>query len=269
LLDYPGAALPKIIHGYFPSKTRRKIGLGLLVLLVALLLFLAVRPDSAAVRTQTAPGLQTPADASAKADSNDPVVAFLGDSYTAGVGASPGQTWPELLASILAWDSYKSFAHGGTGYATTVTKNAMRICGLDQCPSYTEALPQVIDYAPSLVIVAGGRNDTRKSVEEVEAGARGLLDSLSKALPEATVVVTSPIWDARERPAKLDQLTEVIRRAAEETNATYLDLGEPFAGKPELITSDHVHPNDAGYQLLARTIAEGLVEKGITGADGQ
>jgi lysophospholipase L1-like esterase len=269
LLDYPGATLPKIIHGYIPSKALRKIGLGLLVLLAALLLFLAVRPDSAAVTTRTAPGLQTPAEVPAKAVGADPVVAFLGDSYTAGVGASPGRTWPELLASNLAWDSYKSFAHGGTGYATTVTKNAMRICGLDQCPSYIEALPRVIDYAPNLVIVAGGRNDTRKSVDEVEAGAKELLESLSRELPEATVVVTSPIWDARQRPAKLDQLTEVIRRAAEETNATYLDLGEPFAGKPELITSDHVHPNDAGYQLLAHLVAKGLVEAGITGGDRQ
>lgn len=111
--------------------------------------------------------------------------------------------------------------------------------------------------------VSGGRNDTRKTVAQVEAGAKSLLESLSKALPQSTVVVTSPIWDARERPAKLNQLTAVIRRAAAETHATYLDLGEPFAGRPELITSDLVHPNDAGYELLARTIAMDLVETGI------
>ncbi len=235
----------------------------MLVLVLALLAFMALRPDSAAVTTETATEGKRQADASAQAAGADQVVAFLGDSYTAGVGASPGRAWPDLLASSLGWDSYKSFAHGGTGYATAVTKNAMRVCGLDQCPSYAEVLPRVIDYAPTLVIVSGGRNDTRRTVEQVETGAKRLFESLSAALPEATVVVTSPIWDAREHPAKLDRLTAVIRLAAADSNATYLDLGEPFAGKPELITGDLVHPNDAGYELLARTVAKGLVDSGI------
>lgn len=240
--------MPARSRGPADSTTRWSIGIALL--LVAVLLgFAALRPENSAA---------------GPAATTEPVVAFLGDSYTAGAGASPGRAWPHLLATALGWDSYQSFAHGGTGYATAVTGNAVHACGLDFCPRYDEVLPRVIDYAPTLVIVSGGRNDTGRTPEQVAAGARKLLGGLSTALPEATVVVTSPIWDARPRPATLDELAAAIRRAAAESNATYLDLGEPFAGKPQLITADQVHPNDAGYELLARAVAAKLTEAGIT-----
>ncbi|NKG20308.1 GDSL-type esterase/lipase family protein [Paeniglutamicibacter terrestris] len=211
----------------------------------------------------------TDAQPPATKDSSNPTVAFIGDSYTAGAGASPGHTWPEILALSRGWDSYRSFAHGGTGYATSVRENATRVCGLDACPSYVEVLPAVIAYAPTLVIVSGGRNDTGKTLDQVALGASTLFDSLVLALPESSIVVTSPIWDARQPPATLDGISRVVRRAAENSNVYYLDLGQPFAGRPALITGDLVHPNDQGYELLSNAVSRGLSEAGVPAAPNE
>lgn len=265
-----GVFVQQEIREHLGSGRTKIIGITVLVLSLGLLgLFVLDSNSPGTTGLLHGDGSSSPSSTAAPPpatkDSSTPTVAFIGDSYTAGAGASPGHTWPELLALSRGWDSYRSFAHGGTGYATSVRENATRVCGLDVCPSYVEVLPAVIEYAPTLVIVSGGRNDTGKTLDQVALGASTLFESLVLALPESKIMVTSPIWDARQPPATLEGISRVVRRAAENSNVYYLDLDQPFAGRPELITGDLVHPNDQGYELLSDAVSRGLSEAGSPG----
>jgi acyl-CoA thioesterase I len=80
-------------------------------------------------------------------------------------------------------------------------------------------------------------------------------------LPKARIVAIRPFFWATAAPARLDVLAAVIRTAVTSVGGTYLDIGSPLTGKPEDMSADQVHPNDAGYAALAAA-----VEKAYTAA---
>lgn len=177
----------------------------------------------------------------------DPKVAFLGDSYSAGGGASSGMAWTVQMAKAKGW-VYDVYAYGGTGY---VTDSALGL-------NYMDSAPAVFAMEPNTVIVSGGRNDLEADPAAVGEAARSLFSTLSAR--GVRVIVTSPVWDARPAPAALMEIAAAVKDAADSEGATYLDIGQPFAGKPELITADQVHPNDAGHEVLADAVGNALTE---------
>src|SRR5450631_727254 len=80
-----------------------------------------------------------------------PVVAFLGDQYIAGDGAtSRTMRWTTLVAADFGWTE-KDFAFGATGYSTGGK--------LPGGTPYKSRVAAVAAAEPSIVIVAGGRYD--------------------------------------------------------------------------------------------------------------
>lgn len=184
-----------------------------------------------------------------------PTVAFFGDSYTSGVGASQGnKRWTTLLAQKLRWTE-ANMGMGGTGYLTTAGKEG---CGKDTCPNYAGMIGAAVKAKPSVVVVSGGRNDLSQNPTDVAAAVRDFFTALRSELPEAKIIVTSPVWDATAPPARLDELARVVEGEAKAAKATYLDVGEPLVGHTNLITSDKVHPNDAGHQALSIAVEGAL-----------
>lgn len=180
---------------------------------------------------------------------DDPVAVFIGDSYTYGAGrSSEAASFPHVLSGMRDWQVV-SLARGGTGYATSATFNG---CGARYCPTYREVIPEAVAAAPDLVIVSGGRNDL--GTPGLERGVERFFDELRAALPSATIYVTSPLWGAEAAPASLERLSMWVEREAAEHDAVYLDLGDLYRGRPDLIQRDGVHPNDAGLALLAEAI---------------
>jgi len=51
-----------------------------------------------------------------------------------------------------------------------------------------------------------------------------------------------------------------VDRVADETGATIIDLYKPLAGKQELFP-DGVHPNAAGAERIAKTIAAAITKE--------
>lgn len=175
------------------------------------------------------------------------VVLFIGDSYTQGAGVDA--PWPRLVAEDLGWlEANKGL--GGTGYVATAGPSG---CGRSLCSAYPEVILGT-GITPSLIIVSGGRNDP---LAGFDAGVEATFAALGHRFPDVPVVVTSPLGDD-DVAADLDDKAAVVQRAAEAYGARYLDLGQPFAGRPELILSDGVHPNDAGHRVLADAVVAAL-----------
>ncbi|MBJ7323337.1 MAG: SGNH/GDSL hydrolase family protein [Rhodococcus sp.] len=175
-----------------------------------------------------------------------PVVAFLGDSYSKGIGASSnGQRWTTLVSAAMGW-SELNLAEGGSGYTTSY---------LGQKTDYGIKLDVVAAAQPDVVVVSGGRNDYEAGTASVTgAVASSLFAAIKAAAPNTEVIVTSPIWDSTEPPADFPTLIDGVKAATASAEARYLDIGEPLAGRQDMIDPDGLHPNDAGHRAIAETV---------------
>lgn len=179
------------------------------------------------------------------AQGGTPDVVFLGDSYTAGIG-SDGLSWPEMVSGSLGWTPI-NLAAGGTGYATEA---GMKGCGREHCGTYLEESEKIV-AAPAAIVIAGGRNDTSA---KVGAAASELFASLKERFPTSTIVVLSPWTDDDAPSAGLKKTITAVADAAKDAEVVYVDTGQPFEDKPDLISDDGVHPNEAGYRALANEL---------------
>lgn len=172
-----------------------------------------------------------------------PRAVFIGDSYAASDGASDAaHGFPALVAAAEGWDA-SVVACDGAGYLTVGS------CGKD----YAGLIPQVVDADPAIVVVSGGRYDT-PGYQSSKQPTDAFFAALTAALPGVQIDVVSPVWDASQGKHPLGVVQQWVERAATAHGATYLDVGEPLRGRPELVGPDGVLPNDAGYAALAEAI---------------
>jgi lysophospholipase L1-like esterase len=187
-----------------------------------------------------------PAASTLTDDPEDRTAVFVGDSYTAGTGATDASTsFPALVSDRMGW-TLVNLGRGGTSYLAT---SDIAGCGLDYCPNYVEMILAVVAANPDIVVVSGGRNDTMGT--EVAAQIDRFYTELRTALPDVQIIATSPLGDDDPAPTSLTSMGATIETAATKAGGTYIDLGQPLAGRTELITEDGVHPNDDGHAAIA------------------
>jgi len=175
-----------------------------------------------------------------------PVVAFIGDSYTAGAGAStPAMRWTTRL-SVSAGFKEVNLGQGGTGYATSSTAADGTVRR-----EYAASIPEAVKAAPDVVIVSGGRNDAPEQSAVVIAAIDDFYTRLRAAMPKVKIIAVSPVWDAGTPPKGVDLVATSAKAAVERVGGAYLDIGQPLAGHPEFIIADKIHPNDSGAAALA------------------
>ncbi len=182
------------------------------------------------------------------------VAVFIGDSYTVGAGTSlSGTGFPAMLGAMRGWEVV-NLGISGTGYATDRDESWCPPAG---CLDYAGVIPDAVAHDPDVVVVSGGRNDlSRNTIDELEPAVADFYAQLREALPNARIVVTSPIWDDPPPPRALLELSDVVEREATRVGAEYLDLGDPLEGRPDLIAPDGLHPNEEGLRLIAERIDE-------------
>jgi acyl-CoA thioesterase-1 len=220
-------------------------------LVVGLAGFALTETNEAPANAGSVPSLPA---ATAPADEPERAV-FVGDSYTAGTGASTTEaSFPQLVADRMGWTAV-NLGRGGTSYLATSDEAG---CGLDYCPNYREMIPAVVAADPDVVIVSGGRNDEMSA--DVAAQIDAFFAELRAALPNAELFATSPLGDDDPAPRGFALMGDTIESAVAEAGGRYLDLGQPLAKRPELITEDGVHPNDDGYALIADTLTPLLAQ---------
>jgi lysophospholipase L1-like esterase len=183
-----------------------------------------------------------------------PTADFIGDSYTVGSTTRlSGRGFPGILSAFRGWEMV-NLGIAGTGYATNRDESW---CPAGGCHDYAGVIPNAVSHEPAIVVVSGGRNDlARNTVDEIEPIVAAFYTQLREALPDARIIVTSPIWDDPPPPRSLLELSDIVEREAARVGAEYLDLGDPLEGRPDLIASDGLHPNEAGLQTIAERIDE-------------
>jgi acyl-CoA thioesterase-1 len=159
----------------------------------------------------------------------------FGDSLTAGVGAGPGQDYPTQLAGMLDREVINLGVPGDT--------TASALARLDQ----------VLTSQPRIVLLTLGGNDIRKGVTQAAAFAN-LEKIVRRIQARGALVVIGGIDIPFFSRGFGDDYRDLSRRTGS------VLLANVFAGiwgHPELM-SDQIHPNSAGYRLMAEHFRQTL-----------
>jgi lysophospholipase L1-like esterase len=217
----------------------------------------ALLAAAAAVLTGCAgPEADGQAAPSAVPEGDGPVVAFYGDSYTLGTGASdPSRRWSTVISDERGWREYNPSVNG-LGFVNHRTSfEGGDLPGL------------VIDADPDIVFVTMGLNDAfsyDRHADDVHEQIGDDLDRISRALPEARLVVVEPFWYTDERPESVDVIAGWVHDAADEVGADWVPGASRWLeGHPEWMAADGLHPNDDGYAEMARRMDAELTAIGL------
>lgn len=194
-------------------------------------------------------------DTSASAG-NGPLVAFYGDSYTLGTGASdPSLRWSTIISEERGWREFNPSVNG-LGFV-----NHRENFGEDDLPAL------VIEQKPDIVFVTMGLNDTfsyDRRADLIRDTISGDLTRIRGALPSARIVVVEPFWYTEQRPASLEQIIVWVEDAAAEIGADWIPgasrwLDGHHAGSEDSwMASDGLHPSDVGYAHMAEQMDAAL-----------
>jgi lysophospholipase L1-like esterase len=189
--------------------------------------------------------LQPPAPGEAR-------VVFMGDSITDGWGHTPETFFP----------GKPYFNRGISGQTTEQMLLRFR--------------PDVIALHPAVVVIQGGSNDIAgktgpKTLEEIEGNLMSMAE-LARANGIRVVLASHlPVTDAimpqtgRRPPEKIVALNEWIKDYSKTQSIVYVDYYSVLLDDKQMLrrdlTSDGLHPNAAGYAIMAP-----LAEKAIVAA---
>jgi lysophospholipase L1-like esterase len=216
-------------------------------------------------------------------------VVVLGDSVATGAGCDCAPFGPRLAGLLAARDhrAVRVSTYARDGYETTDL-----VSQLDDDPAAVAAL-----HRASAVVVIIGANDFDESAAAGGCGSavpdtrcydarlRALPGELGTALGKITSLsgsrarlVVAGYWNVfldgavaaskgptyeRTSDALTRRVNDVIRTAAQQAHASYVDLYGPFhragtAGTTALLASDGDHPGPTGHQRIAELLARYL-----------
>jgi acyl-CoA thioesterase I len=184
----------------------------------------------------------------------------FGDSITAGDGSSDLNGYPTWLEQRLrAYFGRGSVINRGAS-ATRSTEGVGRIqrnLGLTN-PAYTLILYGTNDWVECQGAVPCITIDSLRAIVQTVRD----YDSLPVL---ATIIPANPTRTPPERNEWVSNMNELVRELAADEGAALADLEAAFLRQPDLASlfSDHVHPNDLGYQVMADEFL-----RAIAGTDG-
>ena len=170
---------------------------------------------------------------------NDVILAF-GDSLTHGTGASPAESYPAQLQSLI---SRKVVNAGVPGEVSAD--------GLQRLPGVLE------ETQPKLLILCHGGNDFLRKLSEAEAAAnvRAMI-KLAKDKGIGVILVATP------KPGFSISPPDFYAAIAKEFSIPFNDNALSSVLRDNALKSDLVHPNARGYTQIAETLAKLLKKSG-------
>ncbi|MDW7645483.1 MAG: arylesterase [Desulfuromonadales bacterium] len=162
----------------------------------------------------------------------DAIVLAFGDSLTYGTGAGSGESYPEVLASLLG----RTVINAGVPGETSAQ-------GLRRLPGV------LAEHEPDLVILCHGGNDFLRRLDQQQLAANlSAMVALIHDSGAQVVVIGVPQLGLFLQTAPLyEQLAETYRLPYEG------EIVADLLGDRDL-KSDSVHPNAAGYRQLAQAV---------------
>jgi len=186
-------------------------------------------------------------------------IACVGDSITAGVGASRGENnYPSLLARMLG-PQYVVGNFGESG--ATLLKHGDS--PFWQRGGYAASAA----FAPKTVVIMLGANDSKPQnwahQSEFAADYAALLDYYAALPTHPRLYVCLPAPVAKDNFGISEKVVQaelpLIRQVAAQKKATVIDVHGQVPNDPADF-ADGVHPNDAGYVQLASAVYQGMTQ---------
>lgn len=196
---------------------------------------------------------QGTAAAAAPAEKAKPSVVAIGDSIAFGKGVRPDEAWPALIAAQHGW-TLTDLAVSGSGFVKPGWNG----------DTYREQVDTALGLHPDYILIAATRNDRDQDPALVSASADQLLGELRDTFPRARIIGLTAVWGADQPPATIQTVDAIAEKAVNSVDGTFLDIGFPLAGHPELVQADGIHPNAAGERAVAKAIEDRLAPLGVT-----
>jgi lysophospholipase L1-like esterase len=186
-------------------------------------------------------------------DNNANLYLGLGDSITAGDGSSDGLGYKLKLQNLLGpyFGRAEVQTRGRQGDSSAETAEVTRRTLREHDPAYTLILLGTNDWHDQTCQKEGPSacftiDALRSIVEDVK---------IWRSLPVlATITPVNPLYSTSARDAFYDQTNVMIKALAQQESIVLADLNADFkaAGNLSALFDDDVHPNDAGYQVMAQ-----------------
>ncbi len=183
-------------------------------------------------------------------------VAFYGDSYTLGTGATDqAKRWSSVICEQRGWSEFNPSVNG-LGFV-----NNRGTVGEGDEPS------EVIADDPDILFITMGLNDNfsyDRAADKIEAQITADFTRLKTALPDARIIVVEPFWYTDERPDSVEVIIGWVKAAAADIGADYIPGASHWIeGHPEWMAADGLHPNDDGYAEMAKRMNAELSTLGL------
>lgn len=192
------------------------------------------------------------------------VVACVGDSITAGVGAEKGRSYPAQLQAMLGAD-WKVNNFGNSG--STLLNHG------DKPYQKQGSFKQSLASNPDVVVIKLGTNDTKpqnwKFKDEFIADYKNLIGQFTALPSKPRIFICRPApvpgkGNFGINEAGVQEEIPMLDKIAAEGKATIIDLHAALVDHPELLP-DRVHPNTAGALAMAKTVFKSLTGKEFSG----
>jgi len=171
---------------------------------------------------------------------DDAVILALGDSLTFGVGVNKTQSYPVQLANKIS-QTVINEGHSGE----------LSLSGLKR-------LPQLLaKYKPALVLLFHGGNDIlqSRSSEKLKENLIAMVELIQQSGAEV-IMIGIPQKSLSRTPPPLYQEIATLY------NLPYENESMAQIIRKKDLRSDHVHPNQQGYQLIAEAVYQILLASG-------
>jgi lysophospholipase L1-like esterase len=202
---------------------------------------------AAVVLTAVLPGSAASAPPAVHRVADRPLIGFLGDSWTEGVGATGRRGYVVRTAEELGW-GYANFGVGGSGYSVPGPNNSL----------FAERIAPLAAMHPDLVVVQGSLNERHSTLGALRPAAVRTLTALRAALgPRTPVLVVGASYNPGTADATIDWINAAVAAAAQQADLPFVNPAEAGWTDPAdgSVWSDTIHPDDRGHQLIADHLA--------------
>ena len=184
-----------------------------------------------------------------------PLVAFYGDSYTLGTGASSETNrWSTVICAQRGWNEFNPSVNG-LGFVNNRAADA-----IDE-PSL------IVAQHPDIIFITMGLNDNfsyDRAAPQIHQAIQRDFTTLKTQLPDARFIVVEPFWYTDDRPKSLGIISGWVKDEAEKIGADYIPGASHWIEHhPEWMAADGLHPNDAGYAHMAIEMDAALTKLGL------
>ncbi len=218
------------------------IARSLLLLLSAALLSTACSGHAKRSAEGTQAAAQT--SASARPDSAEPMIVFLGTSLTAGPGLDPSQTYPALIQQKIdsAGLRYRVQNAGVSGETSAGARRR------------AEWLFQKV---PQVLVIETGANDMLRgqSSDSAAANIQAIVDRAKELRPAPTIVLIGMQSLPNFGPDYARRFSNIYPRLARENGVALVPfLLAGVAGVDSLNQADGLHPTAQGHRIVAENV---------------